>query len=379
VYRSPRRSIFAGTALLAAAASACGRGAAAEPAGPAQATVTVAGWSLQPSARVGGPDATEQEQLFTVTSVAEDPEGRFYVANYGDKRILVFDSTGAWQRTIGRGGKGPGEFTAPRAVAMAGTDGLYVLDPGNGRLSRFRRSDGAFLGDAALPDNAGLAADMRVAPEGGAAVEFRPRPSSGVNTPAYIARVDTLTGAVDMAGALRLDSVPRFQLRDKKGGRTTVRTMDVPFSPRPVWALERGGGVLFGTGAQFVVSRARGAERREAFRGQGEAQPVTRADRDRYFSEPARAALRDNDDFVLPATKPFYTDLKVDPDGRIWINVPAAHAGERWQVRDPDGSVLGEVSLPARQRLMSVGRTALYVVARDETDVETLERLRIVR
>jgi hypothetical protein len=379
VSRSPRYSVLAATALLAAAASACGRGEAAEAGGPAKPTATVAGWSLQPAVAVGGPDAGEQEQLFTVTSVAEDPQGRFYVANFGDKRILVFDSTGAWQRTIGRAGNGPGEFTAPRAIAAAGTDGLYVLDLSAGRLSRFRRSDGAYLGGATLPPAAGLPVDMRVAPDGGVAVEFRPRGSSGVNTPAYIARVDTLTGAVDEAGALRLDTVPRFQLKERKEGRTSVRTMDVPFSPRPVWALERDGGVVFGTGAQFVVSRARGAARNEAFRGEGAAQPVTGADRDRYFSEPARASLRGNDEFVFPATKPFFTGLLVDEDGRIWVNVPAPHTGERWQVREASGRLLGEVSLPARQRLMSVGRSTLYVLTRDDTDVETVERLRIVR
>ncbi|HEV3050015.1 MAG TPA: 6-bladed beta-propeller, partial [Longimicrobium sp.] len=338
--RSPRISTLAGAVVLAAAASACGLGQAAEPDAPERASTTVPGWSLQPGASVGGINASEQEQLFTVTAVAEDPQGNFYVANFGDKRILVFDAEGTWLRTIGRAGQGPGEFTAPRAVAAVGADGLFVLDLSAARLSRFRRSDGAYLGSASIPSKAGLPVDMKVTPEGGVAVEFRPRTQTGINAPAYIAPVDTLTGAVDAARAVRLDTVSRFQLKEKKDGRTTVRTMDVPFSPKPVWALERGGAVLFGTGAQFVVSRAQGAARTEAFRGEGEPMPTTRADRQRYFSEPARAALRDNKDFVFPETKPFYTDLKVDSDGRLWLNVPAPHAGERWQVRDASGRVL---------------------------------------
>lgn len=377
MHRTPRLIPLAGAAVLAFSAVACGTGQAAEAEAPAQPATTVAGWTLQPDVRVGGANAGEQEQLFTVTSVAEDPQGRFYVSNFGDKRVLVFDATGAWQRTIGRGGKGPGEFTAPRSIAVAGTDGLFVLDVTAGRLNRFRRSDGAYLGSVTLPTTAGLPIDMRATPEGAVSIEFRPRVSSGVNSAAYIVRVDTLTGALD-AARVQLDTVARFELREEKAGRKTVRSMDVPFSPRPVWAVEKNGGVLFGTGAQFVVNRARGAARAEAFRGEGEAVEVTSADKRRYFSEPARASLRDNEDFVFPRTKPFYTDLKVDPEGRVWLNVPAGHAGERWQVREASGRVLGEVSLPAGQRLMSLGRDAMYVLTRDETDVETVERLRIV-
>jgi hypothetical protein len=377
VLRSPRIVILAGAAVVAASAGACGRGEAAESAAPAQASTTVAGWSLQPVARVGGAEAGEQEQLFTVTSVAEDAQGSFYVANFGDKRILVFGADGTWQRSIGRAGKGPGEFTAPRTVAVAGADGLFVLDPPAGRLSRFRRSDGTYLGSVALSSTAGLPIDMRVTPEGTVAVEFRPRASTGVNTPPYIARVDTLTGAID-AAHVQLDTVARFQLREERGGRKTVRSMDVPFTPRPSWALERGGAVLYGTGAQFLVSRAQGAASAPAFRGEGEPVPVTGADRKRYFSEPARASLARNKSFVFPRTKPFFTDLRVDPDGRVWLNVPAAHAGERWQVREPSGPLLGEVTLPEGQRLMGLGRDAMYVLSRDESDVETVQRLRIV-
>lgn len=358
------------------ALAACSRGEAAD-AAPAAPALAVPGWSLEPAARVGGADAGEQEQLFTVTGVAEDAEGRFYVASFGDKRILAFDSAGTHLRNLGRGGRGPGEFTAPISLATPGADGLMVLDVVAGRISRFRRSDGQFLGDVKLPEDAGMPLSMRATPAGAVAVEFRPRTQSGVQTPAYLAMVDTATGAVDQAGAVRLDTVARVQVMTESKGAKTVATVDLPFAPRPVWDVDAGGALLYGTGAEFVVSRAQGGRSAPAFRGTGAPREVTSADRDAFFEgDPNAERFRGKVQF--PRTHPYFTDLRADPHGSVWLQVPVAE-GERWEVRDAAGRVQGTFSLPAGSRLVHVSRGSLYVVNRDENDVETVERLRLRR
>lgn len=358
------------------ALAACSRGEAAGLAAGSAPVLDVPGWALEPAAAVGGPEAGEDQQLYTVTSVAEDAEGRFYVSNFGDKRVLVFDSAGTYLRTIGRGGRGPGEFTAPRIVAPVGRDGLLVLDLVPGRISRFRRSDGRHLGDAKFADEAGIPVDMRAAADGSVLVEFRPRPQSGVQAPAYIARVDTATGAVERAGALRLDTVARVQLRTETKGAKTMMTVDVPFAPKPVWDVEPGGALLYGTGAQFAVSRARGAERGEVFRAAGEARPVTGRDRDDFFDNPNAEKFRGEIEF--PCTHPYYTALRADPNGTFWLRV-ASGSGERWEVRDAGGRLLGALALPEGSELVHASRGALYVIVTDEDDVESLQRFRLRR
>jgi hypothetical protein len=369
------RPLCAGLAL--ALAAACAPGEAAETAAAvAEPTLNVAGWSLREQARVGGPQADEATALFTVAAVAEDADGQFYVSNFGDKRVLVFDSTGAHLRTIGRGGKGPGEFSAPRAVAALGDD-VFVLDMGPSRISRFRRADGTHLGDVTLPRNLGVPVDMRAAPDGRVAVEYRGSPLAPVQSPPVVVPVDPRTGVLDMAAAVRMDTVPRVQVKEEKGKRRSLRTLDLPFAPRPVWDLQPGGGLAFGNGAEFVVRRAVGGAISELFRGEGRALPVTRDDRERFFEEPARKSLRDKIRF--PETKPFFTGLRVDDAGNLWVNVPSAGEGERWEVRDPSGRTRGELRLPPGARLLYLGRGSAYVVQKDENDVETVVRFALVR
>jgi 6-bladed beta-propeller len=372
------------TPLAAALAlAACGQGEAAERGArstnrdaPALET-TVAGWRLEPAARVGGADAGEESQLYNVVAVTEDPEGRFYATNFGDKRVLVFDSTGAFVHAIGRGGQGPGEFTAPRSAAAVGSDALYVLDMIPGRLSRFRRSDGAFVSDVPLPADAGLPLQMQATPGGVLAIEFRPRPSDGKQAPAYIARVDTATGAVDRAGAVMLDTVARVQVGSSTEKGRRVVTVDLPFAPKPAWTLDREGAVLFGTGAEFVVRRSAGGEVSEALRGTGEPQPVTAGDRDEFFSEPGAEAFKDSE-IPFPRTKPFFTGVLSGPGGTLWVRVPARGGADRWEVWS-GGKKTGEVTLPAGSGLMHVSATSLYVIQTDEDDVESLVRYRLVR
>lgn len=373
---NPLRAL--GACLGLALAAACGSGQAAETprTGVSQATLNVSGWSLREQALAGGSTADENAQLYTVTSVAEDAEGRFYVSNFGEKRVLVFDSTGTYVRTIGRGGKGPGEFSAPRAVAIANGE-LVVLDLGAARISRFALATGAHLGDVSLPQNVGMPVDMRVAPDGRAAVEYRSKPAAGVQSPTLVVPVNLVSGALDMAAAVRMDTVARVQVRATEGKRKTLRTLDLPFAARPVWDLEPGGAVTYGTGAEFVVRRSAAGAVAERFRAQGQPQPVTRADQEAFFAEPARKSLRG--EIRFPESKPFFTGLRVDPAGNVWLNVPAAAEGEQWEVRDPSGRRLGELRLPARARLLHVGGGTVYVLSRDELDVETLTRYALVR
>jgi hypothetical protein len=358
------------------ALAACSRGEAADGAAAAAPALAVQGWSLEPAARVGGVDAREEEQLYTVTSVAEDAEGRFYVANFGDKRVLVFDSAGAHLRTIGRGGRGPGEFTAPRAVAPVGADGLLVLDLVPGRISRFRRSDGQHLADARLSDSAGIPVDMRATVAGHVMVEFRPRPQAGVQVPAYLARVDTATGAVYRAGAVTLDTVARVQVTGKTQRGKAAVTIDVPFAPRPVWDVQADGTVLYGTGARFEVNRAGDGAAQVAFRGTGEPREVSGRDRDGFFADPNAEQFRGKVSF--PRTHPFFTAMYVDPHGTVWLRVPAER-GERWEVRGADGGVQGTFTLPEGSRLVYASRGSVYLVSTDEDDVETLNRYRVRR
>ena len=342
--------------------------------------VDVPGWRAERTVSVGGKDAGEDTQLFTVTSVAEDPQGRFYVLNSGDRRIVAFDSTGAYLHTIGKEGRGPGEFVAPRTLAAVGSDALYVIDLVQRRISRFRRSDGGFLSDLPLSSSPVLVPrDVRATLSGVVAVEFQPGPTAagGGRVKPRIARVDTVSGELSSADVVELDTTPRLENSTKSGTGSRVVVTSAPFAPKPVWALDSRGKVVFGNGAEFVVWRAEGPRVDVAFRAQGTRQPVTERDKEEYFENPMAQAMRGQIQF--PRTKPFFTGLMVDPDDRVWLEVPSANPGRVWEVREPSGRRLGTVTLPRKAYLRAVGRNTLYVLTRDEDDVETLHRYRLHR
>jgi hypothetical protein len=97
--------------------------------------------------------------LATPFDVAVDGEGTVYVLDYGYHRVLVVPPAGEVPRTIGKEGRGPGEFRGPSALAASG-DTLRVLDRGNGRIQVLTAA-GAFVRSYPLREvNAGGEAAM---------------------------------------------------------------------------------------------------------------------------------------------------------------------------------------------------------------------------
>jgi hypothetical protein len=361
---------------LMLAAAACGtRGgdAAAD-----RVAVDVPGWRLEHAARVGGPDAGEQEMLYSAQEVSEDPEGRFYVLNYGDRRIQVFDSAGRFLRNLGRRGRGPGEFTSPMGVASVGSDAVYVLETVPSRFVRYRRSTGEFVDNSPIEAKQLIPVRMNVGGDGRVALEFMTmlmRTSESVSA-SLVAWVDTAGGIPRTA--VQFDSTAKLRHnRRNPGGPAKSVVTDPPFAPRPVWALDGRGGVLYGDGAEYVVHRAApGTAPAVAFRGEGDPVPVTRADRDEFLASPRGKLFTD---YQFLEHKPYFNGLLVDHEGMVWVQRPAPEGGQLWEVRRPDGRKAGEVRLPAGSRVLNVSRTSVYVMEVDEDDVETLHRYRLVR
>jgi hypothetical protein len=70
------------------------------------------------------------------TSVVQDSRGNYYVTQFQQAdRILVFSGNGRFIRTIGKAGRGPGEYTRIAFITLGAGDSLYVFDQGNARLT----------------------------------------------------------------------------------------------------------------------------------------------------------------------------------------------------------------------------------------------------
>ena len=132
----PRSFALALTTLLLAAcfvplanAAAAWKGSEAQVDGklvvknPAEAIDPPMTIKLEESFRLGGWEGGEDEFFGVIAAIIEDAQGNLYVLDAQLNEIKIYDADGAYLRTIGREGEGPGEFR--------GAGGLFWLPNGD--------------------------------------------------------------------------------------------------------------------------------------------------------------------------------------------------------------------------------------------------------
>jgi predicted membrane-bound mannosyltransferase len=88
-------------------------------------------------------DPASKDYFWGPRGIAVDSQGHIFVADTGNKRIVVFDENGNYLTEFGSGGFDPGQFDEPVGVAV-GIDGtVYVADTWNQRIQSFIPSEGA--------------------------------------------------------------------------------------------------------------------------------------------------------------------------------------------------------------------------------------------
>ena len=124
---------------------------------------------------VGAIDGEDWEVFGTVDAVAVGEDGSRYVLDGQNSRVVVFDDSGAHQRTLGRKGGGPGEFQLPQAMTVTDREEIVVYDMARRSYSildsagEFKRSVTTDM----MALSARPAARLRPYPGGGFLSEYR--------------------------------------------------------------------------------------------------------------------------------------------------------------------------------------------------------------
>jgi uncharacterized protein (TIGR03663 family) len=82
-------------------------------------------------------------------AIAVDERGNVYIADTGNKRVVVTDSEGQFLYQWGHAGNEPGAFNEPIGIAVDAQGNVYVADTWNGRVQVFARGQDGKV--AALP------------------------------------------------------------------------------------------------------------------------------------------------------------------------------------------------------------------------------------
>lgn len=95
--------------------------------------------------RIGSLAGDARYLLHDVTDATVDSAGRVLIASGTGAQITVFDSAGAFLRTIGRKGQGPGEFMRADRIWTTG-DTVVVIDAQEQRATALLTGDGSVVG-----------------------------------------------------------------------------------------------------------------------------------------------------------------------------------------------------------------------------------------
>lgn len=317
-----------------------------------------------------GPDLT----LSRVEGLDVDSRGRIYVADPLQGGVMVLAPDGRLVRTVGRPGRGPGEFKYIRTVQVLPGDSLLVYDQELYRVSVF------------APDSGKIAYGRNLASTSSGTppnwVEKLPgqRALFATHRKPYVAGASAAddhdrTQAVRLLewdGRTRRDSVlvvPVLQPLIVRDGRAVGVTSD-PFARPALVRMGPNGNIYYGWGDSVAIA-IHSLDGRQVggfslpFVGPG----VTDRDVDVETQDMGKVfarALRKS----VPQRWPAFRNFVVDDEGRIWLGLltPAGQPN-RWTAFSETGTAICSAPLPKNVDVRLIRAGKAYAVATDETDV----------
>ena len=336
--------------------------------------------------------------VWQVAGLARLEDGRVAVLSGGNRQLALFDASGRLIRTIGRSGRGPGEFSRPDHLQYIPPDTLAVWDSWFGPVSLFdpegrllvrrtfdlgRITEGTGANAESprvpLPDGSFVALVAEEDPT------FQPAPGSIFRLPA--------------ADAFRVDAeYEAFAMGAWEGHEMWFPEAGIPSFPYYylVDSHIAGGGdplAIYASNGDRNEIRQFAPDGRllRIIRRTTEPVPVTDGSRDGWLG--VVPADRDPETLDAMAGRAFYPPvgaLVVDAEGHLWVREWShSESGmpDQWSVFGPDGRWLGVIpdappDFNPCTRLGTpcwIGSDFLLTVRRDVMGVERVEGYRIRR
>jgi hypothetical protein len=347
----------------------------------------------QPLVEIGSAGGDSGTALFRVTGAVRLSDGRIVIANGGTSELLFFSPTGKLLATAGGAGGGPGEFTsvmgASAIIVVARTPGdtLRAHDGAGGKMLVFSPT-GGFVRSVSLSESPNgervhFASGVGWFDDGsflatttsfGDHPDAQPSPEGRLVRPRVALRRFGLDGTLaDTIGLFPGDerySSMRANLDNTGSGTLQIANSPVPFA-RTLHAVSRGNTLAVGVTdlMEVQIYRPEGTLLR-IVRGPGKPRRVDAAQREAWINahrarEPAAP---------FPETMPAFDDLKLDAEGRLWVEAYLADGDppgrSQWGVYDSGGRYLGGVTMPEGFQPLEIGADYVLGVLKDDVDVE---------
>ena len=340
-----------------------------------------------PSARLGSPAGLPDEQFGKISDVVGLRDGGLAVLDEQAGEVRLFDSTGAFRRTFGSKGRGPGEFQRPVALVELPGDTIGVFDPTPRRVTRFSVFDGATR-VTTLDDTEALISGARFLSDGSLVSQshwMSPEAAPPGAEPTLV-RDTVVLSLFDLSGQVvdTVDIVPSgeeivsIQMRP---GMVSVRKRAAAFARTNLFA-PADEGVWSSTNDRFELRLRQWSdgELLRIVRAGGLERIVTSELADSILSRVSSDAETPEERSWIrtwfdlsprPQIQPGFDMLEVDAGDRVWVREWSPFgSARRWWVFEPDGSLAGHVDTPVVLRITSIHCDSMVGVEQDELGVE---------
>lgn len=327
-----------------------------------------------------------------IASVVRLSDGSVAVVCIGDNDVRVFDRAGAYVRSLGREGSGPGEYQQVHFVGRAG-DTLVLYDFGLRRLTRLDVPTGRVATKVLTPATAQSVFPVALLEDG--TLVLRENPVTSLRRPNGTRR-DSVRIYVMAEGSDRVRSVGRFA-----GDAMFAFNPDDAASARSVMAHPLGPRLHIGVSEDRVLVVDGANPSVSWFEGDGKSMgnsllPVVPQAFSEAKVEDARARLlntgvppREHDlvaelfhEESRDRMQPAFASLHVATNGDLWIAefTPDVVAGPtKYTVINSRGELIGTGTLPENFRVTEIGSDYVLGVRTDADRVESVELYRYTR
>lgn len=325
-------------------------------------------WTFARALTIGGAD-DGPEAFYEVgrSAVDTDAEGRLYVLDRGNHRVVVFDRAGRHVRTMGREGGGPGELQWPWGITVSPDGIAAVADMGKNGLVRYD-ARGEPLEQQRLEGWRGGKVGYRA---GDVLIEVREREGEE-----WHERLRVLRGAESTV----LASIPSPTGRPVDLGCVQLSGMPPVFTPSLVWASgdER---VAVVTGAAYVIDVYEGNRLALSVRRDLPPRPATMALARAELGDSFTVRFSSGGACVAPVEQvieqrgfadviPAVAEMIIAPDGTFWVRRRAVGEGiPSVDLFAPDGTYRGTLPAGAPFPAAFLPDGSVVTVERDELDV----------
>jgi len=341
--------------------------------------LVIAAWATQSGAQTFSPPSfarptwTSAQAFTTVASVRELSNGSVLVADFSEPMLYLLAPGGQRARQVGRQGSGPREYLTPWRLIALPKDTTLLIDRDADRYLLIA-PNGDIVATTPFPESMKLASQYIRGGDGAGRLYFQmryiPAGPTGASTTALL-RWDRRTVRYDSVGIVKMPSATPIAGKLPDGSKYSgMRIM--PYTPADAWTVAQDGRVAMVRVAPYRVEW-HAVGRPPQIGPTISFTPVRVSDADRKAREPKGPPFT----LTYPETKPAFTNdaIVLDDRSRLWIGRSIANGAKvrDWDVIDDHGKPLGVVRLPSDQRIVAVTTRFVYVLRKDQDDVEWLQ------